>query len=111
MVEEHHQTLGLGFFRRTSEFERYALLNPLLHPVRTFIREDEGHTFEIDHDRLCRTNRRCVQRKDNRRKYEGRASRHALVISKPDIVPVADANLSVSIPKRCSIETKRLGSG
>ena len=32
-------------------------------------------------------------------------------ISSPRIVPVAEANRSVSRPMRCSIETKRLGSG
>src|SRR6266567_7909737 len=32
-------------------------------------------------------------------------------ISSPRMVPVAEANLSVSRPRRCSIETKRFGSG
>lgn len=32
-------------------------------------------------------------------------------ISSPRIVPVADANLSVSNAMRCSMETNRLGSG
>ena len=32
-------------------------------------------------------------------------------ISSPRMVPVAEANLSVSRPIRCSIETKRFGSG
>ena len=31
--------------------------------------------------------------------------------SSPRMVPVAEANLSVSRPMRCSIETKRFGSG
>ena len=35
----------------------------------------------------------------------------AYAISSPRIVPVAEANLSVSSPMRCSIETNRFGSG
>ena len=31
--------------------------------------------------------------------------------SSPRMVPVAEANLSVSRPMRCNIETKRLGNG
>lgn len=45
------------------------------------------------------------------REYRPRRELQAQVISSPRIVPVAEANRSVSRPIRCNIETKRLGRG
>jgi hypothetical protein len=46
-----------------------------------------------------------------RRGSDGKVPLERYAISNPRIVPVDEANLSVSRPIRCSIETKRLGNG
>src|SRR4051812_21145031 len=108
MSEKHQTALRLRALRLPGERERDALLLPFRHAVGFPVRKQGDRIFEVDHNLMSCAHRsgKCQEQDE-----ESRNAHHAFVSSKPDIVPVDDANRSVSIAMRWSMETNRFGSG
>src|SRR5436309_1915393 len=106
--EEHQHALPfrmLGFMRQS---EHDALFFPSRDAVGVAVGQQVHCFFEVRDDGFGGPG---IGGSAQQQQESYRSADHAFFTSRPDIVPVEDANLPVSIPMRWRMETNRLGSG
>ena len=98
MSEKHDHSLAFGLLGFMGECERDTVLFPSREAVRLAVGHQRYSLFEVHHDLFGGpgVNSRGQQQECS----WGDGADQALVMSRPDIVPVEKENLAVSIPMR-----------
>jgi len=107
--KEHQQALSLGALRLMRQAEDHFLFLPARNAIGFLLGPDRHGALKVDYDPFGRPRAVGCDKKQQDPLHRG--ADHGCFISRSDILPVDEANLSASIPIRCSMETNRLGSG